>query len=134
MQTYIAYKYSNVDDKASLRDTLLEISKILKSFGHTTFILGRDVQNWDNRAHPVHSKLKKMISEIKKSHCVFVYVNSKAISIGLGIEIHVARLLGKKIVLAVKDPFKAPYLSLLANHTVKFDSFNDLREQLKLCQ
>jgi len=132
--TYIAYKYTKVKDKNSLKEELINISNILNSLGHETFILGRDVQNWDNTAHPVHSKMKKMFSEIKKSHCVFVYVTSSVLSLGLLFEIHVAKMLGKKVVVAIKEGKRAPYMKMLATNCVTFNDFSDLREQLKLCQ
>jgi hypothetical protein len=132
-KAYIAYKYSKVEDKNSLKEELLEVSKILKSLGHATFILGRDVQNWNNRVHPIHSKMKRMVAEIKDSECVFAYLNSNVNSFGLLFELHIAKLFGKRIVIASKKGIKVSYLKLLASTHVVFEDFSDLREQLKLC-
>lgn len=133
MRIFIAYKYSRVENKEQLKQELLQVAEILESFGNETFILGRDVQNWNNRAHPIHSKYKKMSKEIRASDGLFVYLNSTVFSPGLIFEIHLAKLLGKKIVVAAKNGIKAPYFGFLANEKViSFSDVSELKEKLKL--
>lgn len=131
MRIYIAYKYSKIKDKDQLKTDLLKISGILEGFGHTTFMLGRDVQNWDNTVHPVHSKLFKMQKEIRNSEGFFAYINSNSLSPGLFIEIHIAKLFSKKITIAAKEGIKSSYFNLLSTSTISFTDFDDLRNKLK---
>jgi len=131
MRIYIAYKYSKIKDKEKLKSELLKVSDILEEFGHSTFMLGRDVQNWDNTVHPIHSKLAKMQREIRNAEGFFAYINSNSISPGLFIEIHIAKLFGKKIIIAAKEGIKTPYFSLLASKTIPFSDFDDLRNKLE---
>ena len=132
MRIFISYKYSNVKDKNQLKDELLEVSGILESLGHETFMLARDIQNWNNKGHSLHSRFSIPAKEIRKSDGIFVYINSGVLSLGLLFEIHWAKLLGKKINLAMKEGIKSYYLHKLANQNViTFSDFADLRNKLK---
>ena len=130
MRIYTAYKYSHIKDKSMIKRDLLKFSDILENKGHTTFMLGRDVQNWNNKAHPVHSKLAKMIKELKEADALYAYINSTVYSSVLLFEITVAKLLGKKIVIALKEGLKAPYFNFLADEVVYFEKLDDLSMNL----
>ncbi len=132
MRIFISYKYSNIKDKAQLKDELLEVSEILESLGHETFLLARDVQNWNNKGHSLHSRITIPAKEIRGSDGVFVYLNSNVLSPGLLFEIHWAKLFGKKIILAIKEGIKSHYLPRLASQkAIVFKDFADLKGQLK---
>lgn len=131
MKLYIAYKFSNIKDKKSLKEQLLKISKILESFGHETYILGRDAQEWGKVHYPIHHKFMKILKEVRKADGVFFYVHEQAFSRGLLLELHLAKLFGKKTILALKEGVEAPYIKLLSQKTVVFSTLEDLKQKLK---
>ncbi|OGC47710.1 hypothetical protein A2886_02990 [candidate division WWE3 bacterium RIFCSPHIGHO2_01_FULL_42_13] len=132
MRIFISYKYSNIKDKAQLKDELLEVSDILESFGHETFLLARDVQNWNNKGHSLHSRFSIPAREIRKADGIFVYLNSSVLSPGLLFEIHWAKLFGKKIILAIKEGVRSSYLHKLASEkAIVFKNFAELKAGLK---
>lgn len=98
MKIYLAYKFANVKNKQELKEELLQISDKLTGQGNEVFILGRDVQNWDNRAHSVRSKMAIMFKNLKNSDLLLVYLNSNVMSWGLLFELLVATLLFKKVI------------------------------------
>lgn len=130
MKFYIAYKYSKIADKESLKSHLLKIAEVLAEKGNTTFMLGRDVQNWDNTTHSLSSKIKVMLGEVKSSDEIFAYVTTSDRSSGLMIEFHMAKLLGKKITLAIQKDVNEKYLRSLATTVIEFETFDELIQKL----
>lgn len=95
MRIYIGYKYTNVADKQALILKLLEFSSFLEKAGHRTFILGRDIQNWQGSL-PLWKTFPAIIGNMLKSDAFVAYVTSPVPSKGLEIEKALSAVLGKK--------------------------------------
>jgi len=127
MNIYIAYKFSNVENKQALREQVQTVANILESKGHNTFILGRDLQRWKDFTHPLHHKMRTIVNQIRKSDIVFAYVNSENFSKGLLFELVCAKLLGKKIYLSIKKDLKDRFMELFAGQVVPYATVFDLQ-------
>lgn len=131
MNIYIAYKFTNIDNKKQLREKLHKIAKILEKHNHNTFILGRDLQKWEDYSHPIHHKTQTIFRQIKKSNCIVAFVESDVFSKGLMVEMLLAKLFSKNIVLVVKKGIKANLCRKMAKDIFEFKNFEDI-EKLKI--
>jgi hypothetical protein len=95
MRIYIGYKYTNVEDKKTLIEKLLEFASWLEKEGHETFVLGRDVQNWQGSL-PLWKTFPAIVGKMLKSDAFVPYITSKVPSRGLEVESILSRILGKK--------------------------------------
>ncbi|KKT05890.1 MAG: hypothetical protein UV83_C0001G0208 [candidate division WWE3 bacterium GW2011_GWE2_43_18] len=95
MRIYIGYKYTNVADKQSLIQKLLEFSSFLEKAGHETFILGRDVQNWKGSL-PLWKTFPAIVGNMIKSDVFVAYITSPVPSKGLEVEKALSAVLAKK--------------------------------------
>ena len=95
MRIYIGYKYTNVEDKQALIQKLLEFSSFLEKAGHKTFILGRDIQNWQGSL-PLWKTFPAIIGNMLKSDAFVAYITSPVPSKGLEVEKALSAVLGKK--------------------------------------
>ncbi|KKS07260.1 MAG: hypothetical protein UV83_C0016G0001 [candidate division WWE3 bacterium GW2011_GWE2_43_18] len=95
MRIYIGYKYTNVADKQALIQKLLEFSSFLEKAGHQTFILGRDIQNWQGSL-PLWKTFPAIIGNMLKSDAFVAYITSPVPSKGLEVEKALSAVLGKK--------------------------------------
>ena len=95
MRIYIGYKYTNVEDKQALIQKLLEFSSFLEKAGHQTFILGRDIQNWQGSL-PLWKTFPAIVGNMLKSDAFIAYVTSPVPSKGLEVEKALSGVLGKK--------------------------------------
>ena len=95
MRIYIGYKYTNVADKQALIQKLLEFSSFLEKAGHKTFILGRDIQNWQGSL-PLWKTFPAIIGNMLKSDAFVAYITSPVSSKGLEVEKALSAVLGKK--------------------------------------
>ena len=95
MRIYIGYKYTNVEDKKALIQKLLEFAKYLEQAGHKTFILGRDIQNWQGSL-PLWKTFPAIIGNMVKSDAFVAYITSPVSSKGLELEKALSGVLGKK--------------------------------------
>lgn len=99
MRYYIAYKYSNHNNKEELIQKLEHLSQRISSWGYETFILGRDVKKW-RHIHFGSFKLVPVIyKNMKRCDRLVAYVDSSSFSKGLLFEIIISKLLGKHSVL-----------------------------------
>jgi len=126
MKVYVAYKFSNIQNKQGLREEVQTVAIILESKGHVTYILGRDLQKWQDFTHTMRHKMRAILSQIKNSDAVFAYVNSSVFSKGLLFELVAAKLLGKPVTMAVRNSVKPSFIEKLANKVVRYNSVNDL--------
>lgn len=134
MNIYVAYKFSNIENKQGVREDVQNVAALLERAGHNTFILGRDLQKWKNYSHPVHHKMFTIFNQIRKSDCVVAYVNAHVFSRGLFMEMLMAKMLGKKIVLAIRNDVKESFFEKISDEVVRYNSFNDLIENLECTQ
>ncbi|HBI35774.1 MAG: hypothetical protein UU64_C0002G0035 [candidate division WWE3 bacterium GW2011_GWF2_41_45] len=95
MRIYIGYKYTNVEDKKALIQKLLEFAGYLEKAGHKTFMLGRDIQNWQGSL-PLWKTFPAIIGNMLKSDAFVAYVTSPVSSKGLEVEKTLSGVLGKK--------------------------------------
>ncbi len=103
MRVYLAYKYRCVDNKDQLIQDLNRISDTIEKSGHSTFILGRDVQKWGSASSSLFTSIPTILKNLVKSDLVFAFIDNCAKSQGLPFEIFCAKLLGKKIIYAVRN-------------------------------
>ena len=95
MRIYIGYKYTNVEDKKALIQKLLEFAGYLEKAGHKTFMLGRDIQNWQGSL-PLWKTFPAIIGNMVKSDAFVAYITSSVSSKGLELEKALSGVLGKK--------------------------------------
>jgi len=98
---YIAYKYSNHGNKEELKNKLESISQKLASWGHQTFVLGRDVKKWHHQHEHMGSfRLVPVIfHNMRRCDAVLAYIDSPAFSKGLLFEAVIAKILRKDTIL-----------------------------------
>lgn len=128
MNIYIAYKFTNIDNKQEIRDNVHRLAKIVEEQGHNTFILGRDLQKWEDYSHPLHHKMKTIFNQIRKADCIVAFVDSEVPSKGLFTELVIGRLLRKKVILAIKNGIKAKQCRAMVSEIVEFEHLEDLKD------
>ena len=130
MKIYIAYKFQDAD-KLVLRELLEEVSEILESSGHKTFILFRDVRKWQNIEIPVDKMMGEMFANIKKTDALLAIIQSNQKSEGLLLEAGFAKALGKKLIIAIKKGVNLRCLKSIADTLIEFDNMDDLKQKLR---
>lgn len=126
MNIYIGYKYKNNKDKEALQSNLEKISNKLEETCHKCFVLGRDVHGWHINHISTSKSISPIISNIRKSDLLFVFIDHPGESLGLRFETLCAKVLGKKIILAVKKNLSEKFFRSLATKTLEFKNIDDL--------
>lgn len=126
MKIYIAYKFSNVQNKQVVREDVQTLSIILEDKGHKTYILGRDLQGWKDLTHPISSKMIHIIKNLREADYVVAYVNSSVFSKGLLFELIWAKILGKSVILAIREGISEKPVRFFANKTYVYKTIKDL--------
>lgn len=101
---------------------------ILEGKGHSTYILGRDLQKWQDFTHPMMHKMRTIAGRIKSADAVFAYVNSSVFSKGLLMEMVFAKLFGKPIVMAVRHSVKPSFIEKFANRILRYSNVNEIEK------
>ena len=126
MNIYISYKYKNNKDKDTLQNNLEKISNKLEETYNKCFVLGRDVHNWNINHISTSKSITPIISNIRKSDLLFAFIDHQGKSLGLTFETLCARVLRKKIILAVKKNLSERFFRSLATDTLEFENIDDL--------
>ena len=126
MNIYIGYKYKNNKDKDALQNNLEKISAKLEEIHHHCFVLGRDVHGWHIHHVSTTRSVSPIISNIRKSDLLFAFIDHKGESLGLRFETLCAKMLRKKIFLAVKNGLSEKFFRTLASKTLEFENIDDL--------
>ncbi|HRY56771.1 MAG TPA: hypothetical protein P5014_01260 [Patescibacteria group bacterium] len=130
MRVYIGYKYRNFKDKEGLKVLLQKISDELSSLGHKTFILGRDEFEWTHHKRPSKSILP-IIKNMRKNDVLFAVIECESKSNGLFIESLFATILGKKVILAVKEGVSPKPFSYFSKDVIEFYNYDNLLVSVK---
>jgi len=130
MRVYIGYKYRNFKDKEGLKVLLAKVSDELTSLGHATFILGRDLFQWKHHRSPSKS-LKPIMSNMHKNDVFLAIMECDSKSSGLLFESMCAKILGKKIVLAVKKGVNPKPFSYFSKDVIEFENYDNLLVSVK---
>ncbi len=128
MRIYIAYKYRYIKDKEALKKELQELSDYFEGLGHKAFILGRDVQKWQNHQYSKITTTLDIIKNIGKYDTLFVYNSCDVHTNGMPVEIALAKLFGLKIIFARQKDAKAGLLEKFADKVVVYDNIEDLKK------
>lgn len=126
MKIYIGYKYKNNKDKTELQNNLERISKKFEEIGHSCFVLGRDVHGWNINHISTSKSVSPIISNIRKSDVLFAFIDNQGESLGLRFEALCAKVLGRKIIVAVKSGLSEKFFRTLAGNTLEFESVEEL--------
>ena len=126
MNLYIAYKFSKTQNKQALREEIQTVAIILGSKGHSTYILSRDLQNWQDFTHPMSHKMRVIFNEVKNSDAVFAFINSSVFSKGLLVELITAKILRKPVYMAVRKSIKPSFIEKFANKIFRYSNVNEL--------
>jgi len=118
MKYYIAYKYSNNKNKEDLKNKLEHISQKIHSWGHETFVLGRDVKKWRHIHFGSIKLIPVLYKNMKSCDVLFAYVDSPHFSKGLFFEIVISKILGKKSVLVLEGGTKSKFFKHLFDETI----------------
>jgi hypothetical protein len=130
MNIYIGYKYRNFKDKAKLKELLIKVSKSLTLLGHKTFILGRDEFRWEHHA-PTTKSVTPIIKNLRKNGALLAVIECENKSNGLLFECIFAKLLRKKIVLAVKEGVSPKPFNRFTKKIMRFDDHKDLIKKIQ---
>jgi len=130
MRVYIGDKYRNFKDKEGLKVLLQKISDELSSLGHKTFILGRDEFEWTHHKRPSKSILP-IIKNMRKNDVLFAVIECESKSNGLFIESLFATILGKKVILAVKEGVSPKPFSYFSKDVIEFENYDNLLVSVK---
>ena len=130
MRVHIGYKYRNFKDKEGLKVLLQKISDELSSLGHKTFILGRDEFEWTHHKRPSKSILP-IIKNMRKNDVLFAVIECESKSNGLFIESLFATILGKKVILAVKEGVSPKPFSYFSKDVIEFENYDNLLVSVK---
>lgn len=129
MKVYIAYKFSNHKNKEDLKKNLNILTNKIESFGHSTFLLGRDIGNWNSPHLGTSRQIPKIIKNLKKSNMIVAYIDSDAVSKGLLFEILLFKVLKKKNLLIInEDKVKDTNLKSFFKKTIKLKNLDQLNE------
>jgi hypothetical protein len=132
MRIFISYKYKKVVDKEALKEALTHLSDQLVTMGHSTFILGKDIQNWEAKKKSGGlTNISPIVKNLVKSNLILAYIDSDVQSVGLAFELYTAKMLKKKTVIAVKsgirydNDFKFPviYFKNLEELEIKLEKY-----------
>ena len=130
MRIYMAYKYKSVPNKEQLINDLNDLSDQFSGLGHAAFILGRDIQDWSSTT-PLWKTIPQIVINLFKSHLVFVYIQHDGETVGLPIELTLAKLLNKNIVIAVKKEYENDKHIKWANTLITFNDLAELKAKIK---
>lgn len=131
MRVYIAYKYSNVENKTELRLLLEQIAKILEDQGFETFILNRDSQRWGKKHVSLWRNVFTILNNLKKSDIILAVVNSDVKSKGLAFELFLAKLLGKKVICTKEKKLKVCCTPTKDGCTFEYEDLKDFEKKIK---
>jgi len=131
MRVYIAYKLSGMELE-SLKKRLEEITNIIESLGHETFIFVRDVQNWSPGGMKPQEIMKRARSEMEKSDIILSILEVADKGEGLLIESGYMKGLGKKLIVATKKDCRGFLLKGIADEVFEYEDVEELEEELKI--
>ena len=134
MNIYIAYKYRLVSDKGALKSELQALSEYLLQKGHKPFILGRDVQKWQEHGYSKVKTFVDIVKHVGKNQVLLVYINSDARSNGIPVEFALSRLLGLKTIVARHAKLHKSHLENFAHRTIIFTDLPELYKSLEDCK
>ena len=96
MRFYIGYKFTNITDKEGLKKKVGELAEHINTKGHTTFVLGRDIQDWHSSPFPMIKTLPHVFKNMLMSDCLISLITDNSSSTGLLVENILATVLLKK--------------------------------------
>lgn len=129
MKVYVAYKFKD-ENPETLRVNLEKLSRIIEeSTGWKTYIFFRDAQNWKTGVMPVKEVVEKALEAVK--HCDIILVEASEKARGAYLEAGYAKALGKKVVIVHKEGTEAVFLEAIADATIVYKDWDDLKERLK---
>lgn len=126
MNIFIGYKYKNNKNKEALQNNLEKISNKLEEIEHNCFVLGRDIHGWHINHISTSKSISPIISNIRKSDLLLAFIDHQGVSLGLRFEALCAKVLGKKIILAVKSSLSERFFRNLATDILEFENIDDL--------
>jgi len=130
MRVYIGYKYRNFKDKEELKVLLGRISDELTSLENKTFVLGRDLFQWKHHTSPSKS-IKPILSNMHKNDVFLAIIECGNKSSGLLFESFCARILGKKIILAIKKGVNPKPFTYFSKDIIEFENYENLLVSVK---
>jgi nucleoside 2-deoxyribosyltransferase len=131
MKYYISYKFSG-EDEEKLKEILSEISSIIESHNNETFVSYRDIGNWGEISMDSKEIITKALAELRNADCILCLVLSSEKSEGMLLEAGYAKALGKKIIVAKKDDVRIVFLKDIADDSIEFNTYEDLKEKLHI--
>lgn len=123
---YVAYKYTQTEDKDGLKENLERLATMLEQAGKNTFILHRDKKNWGKANSSQANSLYFMIQALPKAGQVLAFVDHDKLSLGLWIELVAAKVLGKPLTLFIKKGVAATWIRRMTSDVYEFESAADL--------
>ncbi len=126
---YVAYKFRDADPVV-LKKKLEELSKIIEEVtDYKTFIFFRDAQKWGQIKMDPKEIAPKASEALKKCDAILVEATEKAN--GAYFEVGYAKALGKKVIIIHQKGTETNFLDGVADVSIEYDDFKDLKEKLK---
>ena len=96
----------------------------------SSFIFFRDAQKWGRVKMDIKDVLKKASDAVKQCDAILVEATEKAN--GAYFEAGYAKALGKKVIIIHKKGTETNFLDGIADISIEYEDFQDLREKLKV--
>jgi nucleoside 2-deoxyribosyltransferase len=126
---YVAYKFKDAD-LSVLKQKLEELSKVIEEVtNYKTYVFFRDAQKWGKIKMDIKEVTKKASEALEKCDAILVEATEK--SNGAYFEVGYANALGKKVIIVHKTGTETNFLDSIADVSIEYDTFEDLREKLK---
>jgi len=127
---YIAYKYSNNKNKDDLKSKLEKFSHKLTGWGHSTFVLGRDVKKWKHIHFGSIKLIPVIYSNMKNCDAMVAYVDSPSFSKGLFFEIVISKILRRSSILIKVDGYESKFFKHFFNKTHYISNIDNFSPEL----
>ena len=126
---YVAYKFKDTNPLV-LKQKLEELSMIIEEVtDYKTFIFFRDIQKWGKIRMDAKEIAPKASEALKKCDAILVEATEKAN--GAYFEVGYAKALGKKVIIVHKTGTETTFLDSIADISIEYNDFKDLKEKLR---
>lgn len=129
MRIFLSYKFTG-ENEDELRPIIKNICSSLEKAGHATFCSFWKTAHFKEKNFNHEQILKYAFNELDNCDCLLAFINSPIRSEGMCIEVGYALAKGKKVIAAIKDGVRSPFIESMANYLIEFDGLEDLYEKL----
>ncbi len=130
MKFFISYKFAGEDTK-ELEVILTKISNVLKEKGWDSYSAFSDENLFTKRNFTLKQILHHALKELDNSDYLLVFIRSPERTEGMLMEIGYALAKKKKILLAIKEGIRMPFVEDIADKKIEFNNEEDFLYKLR---